>query len=235
MPYFYVQESAGITSGWLTTFLVVHFIFVIFYPFLFVIFFLGYQFTTFKPCLFPTSQIRKPSWLMLPSTWSSQTKAYHNKNVHLIRDDTCTHSEEWYSNLLSDFSHSSLSLHQFACNKDTQNLYFEKDTLICLLRTIPSSPLDELSEGQRSVKWNYGCFLSASLQRAFQLSSFLPSCSDLSHQDILLAQFPFLTTLFVKTKGLYPHVPLSGQAEHHQKLETRTYYSTSWNQIYKMF
>lgn len=91
-----------------------------------------------------------------------------------------------------------------------ENLYFEKNILNCLLRTIPTLPLDELLEGHRSVKCNYGCFLSASIYTAFWLSSFLTSCSNLSHQDILLAQFSFLTTLFVKTKWLYPHVLESG-------------------------
>lgn len=94
----------------------------------------------------------------------------------------------------------------------TEHLYGEKENLNCLLRTLPSLPLDEVL-GHGSVKWNYGCSLSASIWITFQLCSFLASCSNLSHQNIFLAQFSVHT--ISENRVTKSHVFESGQTEHH--------------------
>lgn len=96
----------------------------------------------------------------------------------------------------------------------TENPYFKKDILNCLLWTFPSSPL--VLKGHRLVLLNgiIGCFLSVSIQTAFQLSSFLTSLSNLSHQDILLAQFSFYL-LYLQKQNDYTLMFLKVGRQHH--------------------
>lgn len=58
----------------------------------------------------------------------------------------------------------------------TKNLYFKKDILNCLLRTLPSSSLVEALEGHNLLlKWNYKMFPLSLLLDSFSAQLLYPS------------------------------------------------------------